>query len=189
MNRKLKFVMLLVLFAAGTMLLCVPGCRKPPEGTVLIDFDGDGQLDALARDADRDGKPDLDEDGVPQIIAGSKVYKAAEAVDVVLPTLLTVVGALAGGGGLSAVLIILGAAWKKMKLGRNIANLVMSVQAAREKLAETPNMKTALKIVDEMLSAVQDPETEAMVRQIKKAITAARQAKGDPIAKALAEAA
>lgn len=175
MKLKSKIAMLLLLFAAAIVLI-VPGCAKVP-ASVMIDTDGDGKVDALALDADRDGVADLDGAGNPKILAGPKTQNIVDTADAFGPTILTVVGALAGGGSLGAILIAVAAAWKKAKFARIIMNLVMSVQAVRMKLADTPKMTAALEIVDEMLRTVQDPETEAMVREIKAAIMAAK-AKG-----------
>ncbi len=185
MKMKTKIAMLLVLFAACGLVI-LPGCLQPPEGTVFVDTDGDGVFDALAPDADGDGKADLDEKGEPKIIEGSKGYRTAEAIDAVLPIVLTTIGTILGGGGLAAGLLAGGAAWKKSKLARIVMNLVMSIQAGREELKTTPKMQAALAIVDKMLKTAQSPETEAMVMDVKKVIKAAKDAK---VAEADAEAA
>ncbi len=176
MKMRSKLLMRLVLVALSALVM-LPGCPQAPAGTVLIDTDGDGNYDALARDDDGDGKPDLDKDGQPKIVKGSKGYKIAETIDAVLPIVLTTVGTILSGGALSAGLLAGGAAWKKAKFARLGMNLVMSVQAARDNLKKTPEMKAALKIVNEALDAVQSPETQAMVTEVKKVVKAAKDAK------------
>ena len=152
-----------MILAAVVMTTTLGGCLKPPAGTVFVDLDGDLRADALARDADGDGQPDLDEEGRPQIVAGSEGYAIAEKIDSSVPEILM----LAGGAIGVPVLVGVGAAWKGSRWGRIFMNTVMSIQAARRTLKES-GPSGALEILDAHLREVQTPETEAAVTAAKR---------------------
>ena len=152
---------------AVAMMLAVGSCTNPPEGTVLVDVDGDGKADALAVDANADGQPDLDEEGNVKIVAGSSGYKIAEIADATGPPLLTTIGALLGASGIGAILAGLGVAWRTSKFGRILMNTIMTVQAARKALKDS-GLPGALEIVDGELKQ-QTAETQAKVESLKTA--------------------
>lgn len=149
---------------------CLPGCINPPEGTVFVDLNGDGTVDALAADVNQDGVPDTDAGGRVLVIPGSEGYKTAEAVDSIVPEILMWTGAAFG----IPVLVGIGAAWKGSRWGRIFMNTVMSVQKAREDLKEwkAPNAEEALAVVDKALEEVQRqyPQTKNEVLKTKEAL-------------------
>ncbi len=152
------------LLALSVILLamCLLGCTQPPAQTILTNIDG---KPVLVQDANVDGVADLDAQGRPIVIADSGLYGYAETADSILPTILQAVAGIIG----VPLLVGLGAAWRKHKFGRIIANTVMSVQAARLRLKEK-NLDTALNIVDETLGSNQTRETTAIIRDVKNSL-------------------
>lgn len=138
------------------------GCWSTPPNTITIDVDGDGQVDALAQDADGDGIPDLDSEGVPIILPGSEHYRLTGTVDNAAPSLLTALGAILGVPLVGAI----GAFWGRAKPARMISNLISSVQYARQKLQDEGG-DGLLDAFDEMLEKAQSPELQEMVAKIK----------------------
>lgn len=110
---------------------------------------------------DGSGKPRLQ----PDVVPGSKIYAAAEAVDAVAPSVLSGVGAFVPGG-IGAVLIGLGAAWRLSRFGRIFSNTVMSVQVARQRLKDN-GYGEALKLLDEAISSGQLKLTIDEIRKLK----------------------
>ena len=152
---------LISVIVALLVVLCLTGCISPPEGTVLLDLDGDGKIDALGRDSNGDGKVDVNEAGEPLIVAGSEGYRIASGVDLIAPEILM----WAGGAIGVPVLVGIGAAWKGSKFGRIFMNTVMSVQSARQRLKDKGNI-SALAIVDEALGG-QAAETVREIAKVK----------------------
>ena len=158
-------VQILILIAAVVAMLLamifIPGCLNPPIGTVFIDVDGDGRIDALAQDLDHDGLPDLDANGHAMIIAGSQGYGVAERIDEISPGILGAIGGLLG----LPVLVGIGAAWKGARFARIFQNTIMSVQMARKALKDL-DMTGALAVVDAALNE-QPQATQAAVEKAK----------------------
>jgi hypothetical protein len=183
-------IVLYVLLSA----LCV-GCINPPTGTVYLpddkpglawDRNNDGQPDQVPSlrpkldpatsqpvvDA-ATGQPVmelvLDDNGMPvlvtDIVPGSSIYKTSETVDNVAPTVLTGIGALVPGG-IGAILLGLGAAWRMSRFGRIISNTVMSVQFARQRLKDS-GYAEALKLLDEAIESGQVRATMDEITKIK----------------------
>lgn len=161
---KLLGWLVVALVLVGVVVL-IAGCIQPPAGTVLIDLDGDGRADALARDLDRDGKPDIGADGKPLLIPDSGGYKRAEKIDAVAPDALLMIGKLLGATGFGAVVIGIGAAWKGARFARIFQNTVMSIQIARQRLRDKDG-PGALEILDDGLS-VQLPATVKAIKEAK----------------------
>lgn len=154
------------LLVSALCLMALPGCINPPTGTVFIDTDGDGRVDALAWDRNRDGIPDKDAEGKPDILAESKGYVAAETADAILPQAL-----MALGGALGVpILVGVGAAWKGARFGRIFMNTVMSIQVARQRLKDKGSIE-ALAMLDETLEAAQTEKTIAMVKEVKEKLS------------------
>ena len=162
----------MVLLAALVCMVMLgeAGCVNPPRGTCFIDINGDGRTDALAMDVNRDGQPDLDPNGQARIVAGSEGYATAAKVDEVAPMVLSGAGgiltATGVGGALGAILAGLAAVWRSSGFGRIFMNLIMSVQAARQRLKDTGN-EAALGILDETLDKNQLEKTAAEIQKIK----------------------
>lgn len=156
---------LLVVSLAAAMILAVAllvgGCINPPEGTLGIDTDGDGIMDTLVVDADKDGKPDLDPNGNPMPLKDvSKYYKPASIIDRIVPDTLLGLSAWFGIPLLGAV----GAAWKGSKWAKMVANLVLAIQAVRNK---TNGGKVSLNQIDAILKKIETQPTADAVAKIK----------------------
>jgi hypothetical protein len=170
------------------------GCINPPKDTVYFrdsdgsiaglawDKDADGVADLIPATKPKigeDGEPVLNAAGqpvmelildaegqpvfVPHVIPGSDIYRTGEKIDAVTPGLLGGIGAFLPGG-IGAVLIGLGAAWKTGRFGRIVSNTVMSIQQARQRLKDG-GYSEALALLDEALKSGQ---VQATVDQIKK---------------------
>jgi len=152
------------------LLFCSQGCTQPPKMMILVDTDADGTPDRLARDINEDGAPDVDPaTGEVILVPDSGIYEVTEKIDAVGPTALTVLGnLLIPVGWPASVLLGIAGVWKgsKVKFGRIIANTVMSIQLARERLQNEGN-ETAINIVEDALKN-QLPETVAAVKKAKK---------------------
>lgn len=150
------------------------------------DRNGDGQADQVPAVKDKidpaTGKPVIDpatgqpvkelvigEDGRPvmvtDMVPGSGIYKPAATVDSVAPSILSGVGAFVPGG-IGAVLLGLGAAWRMSRFGRIISNTVMSIQFARQRLKDGGHAE-ALKLLDEAIKGGQLKATIAEIAKIK----------------------
>ncbi len=153
----MKRTLMILIILAGPLL--VVGCPETPIGTVLMDDE-----ERLAWDRNFDGKADLLDDGVtPDLVLDPGIYLAANQADAIGPLVLTGLGAF--GVPFVAVIAVF---WKKYKLGKMIANLVASVQAGRASV-EAQGAKGTLEILDNALANAQNPETAAMVADLKKA--------------------
>ena len=169
--RKTLCLWLLAGLGLVTLGANLPGCIHPPAGTVAIDITGDGEPDAVAIDADKDGQPDLDPNGNPQIVAGSKeAYARAATIDSVAPGILNAAGLLTAGTGIGAIFGAVGIWWRGAKVGRLVANLVLSIQSGRKALAvEKPD---ALAVLDKALDDAQKnvPGLRDKIIELKKAL-------------------
>lgn len=177
-------------------MLAVSGCINPPKDTVYFrdadgsiaglawDRDGDGVADlvpATKQKIDESGTPVIDaagqpvmelvidDDGkpvlVPHVIAGSDIYRTGEKVDAVAPGILSGIGAFVPGG-IGAVMVGLGAAWKTGRFGRVFGNTVMSIQQARQRLKDGGHAQ-ALALLDEALESGQLKATVDEIAKIK----------------------
>jgi len=168
------------------LIALMVGCINPPVGTVIVTDPANGS--ALAYDKDKNGVADLipltrdvvdpvtgatikeivlGDDGQPvmvvDLVPGSGVYKGGAAVDSIAPTVLTGLGPFLPGG-VGAILIGLGWAWRAGKFGRIFANTVMSIQIARQRLKDG-GYEEALKLLDE---SVENGQLQATIDQIAK---------------------
>lgn len=140
------------------------------------------------------GKPQveivLDEAGKPvmitDVVPGSGIYKTAEKVDSVAPSILTGAGAFIPGG-IGAVLLGLGAAWRVSRFGRIISNTVMSIQFARQRLKDGGYVE-ALKLLDEAVSSGQLQATAAEIAKIKEKMGLPSVTDASPVSEPPAEA-
>jgi len=178
----MKRIIVILFLGSAMALTFFIGCTSPPVGTVWIDTDGNGKIDALAIDADSDGFPDVDANGnfvLADIGVSGSVIEAADLADAVGPGIMSTVGGLLSGFVPWAGIILVSAAglWNKSKFGRIIMNTVATVQAARKAIAES-NSPEILSIVDDALSA-QLPETVKMVKEIKEKYDIASVAVGE----------
>ena len=157
------------------MLFVIGGCNKPPVGTVWVDTDNNGLRDMLVVDKDADGQPDIDEAGnMLPIDTGltKKQVEMADKLDKTGPDVLAAAGGITtalGGGIIGVILTGLGALWRNAKIGRQVTNLIATVQAGRSALANK-DKGTALKLLDDALSK-QLPETVKMVAEVKRKLS------------------
>lgn len=161
MKRTLRRLMLIM------MLICVPavmmGCPETPFGTVTV-MDEAGNPIASAWDRDLDGEADKDPvTGEVDLVLPKEAYTAARRADIFGPEILQLLAAFGVPFvGMAAVW------WRKYKFGLKTANLVTSIQAARASI-KANGAKGSLVLLDDALKAAQDPDTAAMVADLKKA--------------------
>lgn len=163
--RKLMVVLVLAAGGAG-VVMSVPSCVEPPDGTMLIDTNNDLVKETLVLDADKDGVPDLDDEG-KVIPVNAELYKKAAGVDDVLPPVLTAAGTILGGLG-GVVLTAIGAAWRQSRFARTYANTVTHIQMGRQRLQDQ-GLEGALAVMDEALGS-QAPATIKEVAKIKESL-------------------
>ncbi len=149
----------MVVVAMLLLLAAVSSCQGPPTGTLLRDIDG---KPTLVVDADSDNVPDVDADGRVIIVKDSvEILGIGEKVDTFLPVGLDVLAAFGVPfAGLAASVI------RQRKLGRVLANTVLSVQHMRRSVSER-GVGEALKIVDNALVGSQVGETVDFIKKVK----------------------
>ena len=146
------------------VLLVIPGCPRPPKGTMEY-TDSSGHT-VLVADMDLDGVPDIGPDGNVLVVNNSNIYDIAQKLDSGAPGLLSVTAAVITPyvPWLAAVLAASGYLWKSSKFGRVFANTVTTIQAVRRQFADNDKI---LEAIDKTLSIEQLPETVAMVKDVK----------------------
>ena len=153
----------LLLVGVFVCMLLVVSCTRPPRDVVVVEIEG---KPVAAWDINQDGAPDIDAAGNIAVVPGSEKYiGAGDTADSIAPTILQTLGGIIG----IPLLVGLGAAWKKHKYGRILANTIMSVQSARARLKEG-GLNDALDVVDETLGSTQTKETTNIIRETKKSL-------------------
>jgi len=160
-NKRMLNIIALTLLLS--LVLCV-GCMRPPQQTVLTQ-DSQGNT-VLAMDLNSDGVADVDASGQVLVIDTGDTYKHADTADKLVPFVLETLGSFGVPG--AGILIGVAGAWRAHKFGRIFGNTVVSIQRARDKMAKSPQLSTALDLMDDTLKDNQTLETTSMVRDVKK---------------------